>query len=176
MWGYAALANLSPRVYLTRQEASSLTMRSMRGLSRRLHEINKSLEICWFSYMELMMLPTVIQPWRLPLAITTLAPIPLSCLLVTKASTRLVLTLWPSYALQDLYCNKNDNDKSQQVNDGECCRGLQLLVMVTLTPVLVATMTVLTLRCATLIVVDHVWEEERTSYACPKGASTQENA
>jgi len=84
------------------------------------------------------------------------APIPLSCLLVTKASTRLVLTLWPSYALQDLYCNKNDNDKSQQVNDGECCRGLQLLVMVTLTPVLVATMTVLTLRCATLIVVDHV--------------------
>ena len=31
-----------------------------------------------------------------------------------------------------------------------------MLVMVTLTPVLVATMTVLTLRCAILIVVDHV--------------------
>lgn len=51
-----------------------------------------------------------------------------------------------------------------------------LLVMVILTPVLVATMTVLTLRCAILIVVDHVWEEERTSCACPKGAPTQENA
>jgi len=51
-----------------------------------------------------------------------------------------------------------------------------LLVMVILTPVLVATMTVLTLRCAILIVVDHVWEEERASCACPKGAPTQENA
>ena len=74
----------------TRQEVSSLTMR---GFSRCLHETNESREIRWFSYMELMMLPTVIQPWRLPLAITTLAPIPLSCLLVTKASIRLLLTL-----------------------------------------------------------------------------------
>jgi len=94
-------------------------MRSMRGFSRHLHETNESLEIRWLSYMELMMLPTVIQPWRLPLAITPLAPTPLSCLLVTKASIRLPLTLWSSCVLQDLYCNKNDNDKSQQVNDDE---------------------------------------------------------
>ena len=79
------LLPISRRGY-TWQEASSLTMRLMRGFSRRLHETNESLEIRWFSYMELMMLPAVIQPWRLPLAITTLAPIPLSCLLVTKAS------------------------------------------------------------------------------------------
>jgi len=97
----------------TRQEATSLTMRSMRGFSRRLHETNESLV--------LMMLPTAIQPWRLPLAITTLAPIPLSCLLVTKASTRLLLTFWSSCALQDFYCNRNDNDKSQQVSGDECC-------------------------------------------------------
>jgi len=118
------LLPISRRGY-TRQEASSLTMRSMRGFSRHLHETNESLEIRWLSYMELMMLPTVIQPWRLPLAITPLAPTPLSCLLVTKASIRLPLILWSSCALQDLYCNKNDNDKSQQVNDDECCRGLR---------------------------------------------------
>ena len=159
----------------TRQKASSLTMRSMCGFSRCLHNTNESLEICWFSYKELMMLPTVIQPWWLPLAITTLALIPLSCLLVTKAPTRLLLTLWSPNALQDLYCNKNDNDKSQQVNNDECCRKLQCWWWWPWRHYWWQQWQYWLSGVSYKLFVDHVWEEKRTSYACPKGASMQEN-